>query len=751
MAEEQMLTMACVIPETHLSGNKLTWASPAGQMFELIVPETLKPGETLHFNIPATLINVSNCEISAPARVPFDSEEEPPQPSQPSQRSQPRRQPPSPPPPPLQPPLQPQQQPQQLPRPLQQLAVVVQHQHQLAQQLGQKLAQQPELQPLQQQMMMQMMMQQQMQQQQQMMMQQQMQQQQQMMMQAQAQAQARAQAHAHAHAHAEEEEAQLWAAQRQQLAQQHAALHKAAQQMKAARRQQLAQQKAAQQNLAQQKAAQRQQLAQQAAAQAQVQVVQLKAAAEAARAEEARAEAARAEEVKAAAQAAQARAAKATAAEEEAHATAAIEGLILVPGSGAMGYKGVKETSLGRMRGKPFHATRGIEKKDLGYYDTAAEAALAYARSATPGEQKVIRDRIALKEAAAAKKAKQEAESARHAKIYLMHGEGHSDAAIYEMMNLLRIHEQHMCHEDIGTGDEGCCSCDTCCSCGKCTCKDAVLSLLREKPLAARLLVTSSGTSNGRPQVYCALSHALKVHLDEESLRKIMQANPGAVEEYHSASSSDSPILHTALRHCPSFERLILELLEAAPSMVAKPLGFADELPLHIALAENRKVTESVVKRLIELYPEGAQKRLYRCPPWVSGPERGTGMALHIAVWSKQPDTIIIAVLVANPAAAAIKARSDELPSNEFPLFHCLGEIGDELDIVPSTSVLLALVNAYPEAVTVCSAFGRTRKDGGSMALFLAKDKKVDGSVIRVMQAILASASTQVDSLCVKV
>ena len=83
---DKLLTMECVIPKTHKPGDKLIWVSPAGKkvalnpgprrtlppnsssnanpnhnQVALTVPETAKPGQTLEFQIPASILNVGRC------------------------------------------------------------------------------------------------------------------------------------------------------------------------------------------------------------------------------------------------------------------------------------------------------------------------------------------------------------------------------------------------------------------------------------------------------------------------------------------------------------------------------------------------------------------------------------------------------------------------------------------------------------------------------------------------------------------
>ena len=58
---EKLLTMECVIPETHRLGQKLVWVSPVGNKVALTVPETAKPGQTLEFQIPASIVNGGRC------------------------------------------------------------------------------------------------------------------------------------------------------------------------------------------------------------------------------------------------------------------------------------------------------------------------------------------------------------------------------------------------------------------------------------------------------------------------------------------------------------------------------------------------------------------------------------------------------------------------------------------------------------------------------------------------------------------
>ena len=67
--------------------------------------------------------------------------------------------------------------------------------------------------------------------------------------------------------------------------------------------------------------------------------------------------------------------------EAEARRLAAGEGLQLVPADNATGFKGISKVS-----GKPFQARiwQGGKKRSLGYYASAAEAALAYARHLGP-------------------------------------------------------------------------------------------------------------------------------------------------------------------------------------------------------------------------------------------------------------------------------------------------------------------------------------------------------------------------------
>ena len=83
--EKKLLTMECVIPKTHMPGQKLVWVSPVGQkvalnpgprrtlprtlpnanpkqnQVALTVPETAKPGQTLEFQIPASIVNGGRC------------------------------------------------------------------------------------------------------------------------------------------------------------------------------------------------------------------------------------------------------------------------------------------------------------------------------------------------------------------------------------------------------------------------------------------------------------------------------------------------------------------------------------------------------------------------------------------------------------------------------------------------------------------------------------------------------------------
>ena len=83
---EKLLTMECVIPETHMPGQKLVWVSPFGlkvtlnpgprrtlsrisssnaipnpNQVALTLPETAKPGQTLEFQIPASIVHGRRC------------------------------------------------------------------------------------------------------------------------------------------------------------------------------------------------------------------------------------------------------------------------------------------------------------------------------------------------------------------------------------------------------------------------------------------------------------------------------------------------------------------------------------------------------------------------------------------------------------------------------------------------------------------------------------------------------------------
>lgn len=54
---QKMVTMETKIPETWMPGQKLVWVSPIGQKVALAVPETAKPGETLEFQVPASIVS----------------------------------------------------------------------------------------------------------------------------------------------------------------------------------------------------------------------------------------------------------------------------------------------------------------------------------------------------------------------------------------------------------------------------------------------------------------------------------------------------------------------------------------------------------------------------------------------------------------------------------------------------------------------------------------------------------------------
>ena len=66
MSEPALLTMECVIPESHMPGQKLVWVSPTGQKVALTVPETAKPGQTLEFQLPQAIVNGGSSENAAP-------------------------------------------------------------------------------------------------------------------------------------------------------------------------------------------------------------------------------------------------------------------------------------------------------------------------------------------------------------------------------------------------------------------------------------------------------------------------------------------------------------------------------------------------------------------------------------------------------------------------------------------------------------------------------------------------------------
>ena len=73
-----MLTMECVIPEAHTPGQKLVWVSPNGQKVALTVPENAKPGQTLEFQVPESVVSQTSAAASAPAAsTPPAAAEEP--------------------------------------------------------------------------------------------------------------------------------------------------------------------------------------------------------------------------------------------------------------------------------------------------------------------------------------------------------------------------------------------------------------------------------------------------------------------------------------------------------------------------------------------------------------------------------------------------------------------------------------------------------------------------------------------------
>ena len=57
MAEAQLVTIKCDIPQTHLPGQKVVWISPiTGLKVALNVPDTAKPGQMLTFQIPESIV-----------------------------------------------------------------------------------------------------------------------------------------------------------------------------------------------------------------------------------------------------------------------------------------------------------------------------------------------------------------------------------------------------------------------------------------------------------------------------------------------------------------------------------------------------------------------------------------------------------------------------------------------------------------------------------------------------------------------
>ena len=46
------VTLECVVPISHVPGQKMSWVSPTGQRLALVIPDEALPGQTLEFDIP---------------------------------------------------------------------------------------------------------------------------------------------------------------------------------------------------------------------------------------------------------------------------------------------------------------------------------------------------------------------------------------------------------------------------------------------------------------------------------------------------------------------------------------------------------------------------------------------------------------------------------------------------------------------------------------------------------------------------
>lgn len=54
--EADSVTLECVVPMSHIPGQRMSWISPTGQKVALLIPLQAEPGQTLEFDIPLSVL-----------------------------------------------------------------------------------------------------------------------------------------------------------------------------------------------------------------------------------------------------------------------------------------------------------------------------------------------------------------------------------------------------------------------------------------------------------------------------------------------------------------------------------------------------------------------------------------------------------------------------------------------------------------------------------------------------------------------